>query len=138
MNRLFVVGVVMSCLLTAGCGNLTVGGTVSLPVGYTVTSTVKCGDIGVAAFTRFLDAQDVITMTSATGDITTGHCEYQMTVPAGQSMQIGSQPYHTTDLHFTDCPTQSRTVFIGEQTVNFLLPFPATLNLKLEAPHPCQ
>lgn len=41
-------------------------------------------------------------------------------------------PYHPTDLKYTDCPETSRTTFIDEQKVSLLLPFPVALDLQME------
>lgn len=126
---------VLSSMVATGCGtDVPISGTVTLPAGMTVAPGMSCADIEVAAFNRFLDSQNEEASTVATGDITTGHCEFVLNVQSGGTVQVGSRPYHPTELKYTDCPDTYRWTFIDEQRVSLLLPFPVVLELTMRQP----
>lgn len=123
-------------LVAGGCGPVTITGTVSLAPGYMAASPSKCEDIEVSASNRFLDSENELATTRASGDITTGHCEFRLDgVPSGGSVFVGSPPYREAFLYYTDNP-EGRYTSIDSQYVDLTFPRSLTLDLVMDPPQP--
>ncbi|HUN80190.1 MAG TPA: hypothetical protein VMV81_01650 [Phycisphaerae bacterium] len=123
-------------VLLVGCGPVTITGTVSLAPGYTAAPPSKCEDIEVSASNRFLDSENELATTRATGDISTGHCEFKLEgVPSGGSVFVGSPPYREAFLYYTDNP-EGRYTLIDSQYIDLTIPRSLTLDLVMDPPQP--
>ncbi|MBN2559348.1 MAG: hypothetical protein JXQ75_00255 [Phycisphaerae bacterium] len=131
----------LCCLvaLSAGCtGDYVVSGSLLMPAGLTLNDDCSCSDITVRVEKTIDGVPTGSVTTQAQGDITTGHCEYTLTVSPGNLFSWHRLGATVRPLHYAECGNDAIETTFDGASLGALVGFGGTIQQDLQATASCE